>query len=88
MPVHVTPPAAACDSAALALGRAACLPSAALRGCPHPPLPQCPYQLLAFVPPSNGTPSAAGAAVAVAVDAQHPLTLLLNGSVGDRELCR
>ncbi|KFR10450.1 Heparan-alpha-glucosaminide N-acetyltransferase, partial [Opisthocomus hoazin] len=48
---------------------------------------QCLYQFLAFVPPSNGSPRTPGMA-AVAVDTQHPLTLLLNGSVGDGELCK
>ncbi|NXN18875.1 HGNAT acetyltransferase, partial [Indicator maculatus] len=48
---------------------------------------QCLYQFLAFVPPSNGSLRAPGT-VLVAVDTQHPLTLQLNGSVGDRELCK
>ncbi|XP_069638728.1 heparan-alpha-glucosaminide N-acetyltransferase isoform X1 [Haliaeetus albicilla] len=56
---------------------------AALSGSCH----QCLYQFLAFVPPSNGSLRKPGVA-AVMVDTQHPLTLLLNGSVGDRELCK
>uniref|UniRef100_A0A8C0F304 Heparan-alpha-glucosaminide N-acetyltransferase n=1 Tax=Bubo bubo TaxID=30461 RepID=A0A8C0F304_BUBBB len=42
---------------------------------------------MAFVPPSNGSLRNPGTA-AVMVDTQHPLTLLLNSSVGDRELCK
>ncbi|XP_064306890.1 heparan-alpha-glucosaminide N-acetyltransferase [Phalacrocorax carbo] len=56
---------------------------AALSGACH----QCLYQFLAFVPPSNGSLREPGT-VAVMVDTQHPLTLLLNGSVGDGELCK
>ncbi|KGL90128.1 Heparan-alpha-glucosaminide N-acetyltransferase, partial [Charadrius vociferus] len=48
---------------------------------------QCSYQFLAFVPPSNGSLRKPGTA-AVMVDTQHPLTLLLNSSVGDREFCK
>ncbi|NWH72255.1 HGNAT acetyltransferase, partial [Piaya cayana] len=51
------------------------------------PCHQCLYQFLAFVPPSNGSLREPGT-VAVMVDTQHPLTLLLNSSVGDRELCK
>uniref|UniRef100_A0A8C5U0K8 Uncharacterized protein n=1 Tax=Malurus cyaneus samueli TaxID=2593467 RepID=A0A8C5U0K8_9PASS len=53
----------------------------------HPLLPQCLYQFLAFVPPSNESLRKPGMA-SVMVDTQHPLTLLLNSSVGDRELCK
>uniref|UniRef100_A0A672UE92 Heparan-alpha-glucosaminide N-acetyltransferase n=1 Tax=Strigops habroptila TaxID=2489341 RepID=A0A672UE92_STRHB len=53
----------------------------------HALLPQCLYQFLAFVPPSNGSLRKPGT-VEVAVDTQHPLTLLLNGSVSDTELCK
>ncbi|KFO07002.1 Heparan-alpha-glucosaminide N-acetyltransferase, partial [Balearica regulorum gibbericeps] len=56
---------------------------AAVSGACH----QCLYQFLAFIPPSNGSLRKPGTA-AVMVDTQHPLTLLLNGSVGDRELCK
>ncbi|XP_074946740.1 heparan-alpha-glucosaminide N-acetyltransferase isoform X2 [Phalacrocorax aristotelis] len=56
---------------------------AALSGACH----QCLYQFLAFVPPSNGSLREPGT-VAVMVDTQHPLTLLLSGSVGDGELCK
>uniref|UniRef100_A0A8B9MUS7 Heparan-alpha-glucosaminide N-acetyltransferase n=1 Tax=Accipiter nisus TaxID=211598 RepID=A0A8B9MUS7_9AVES len=56
---------------------------AALSGSCH----QCLYQFLAFVPPSNGSLRKPGVA-AVTVDTQHPLTLLVNGSVGDPELCK
>uniref|UniRef100_A0A8B9S7M7 Heparan-alpha-glucosaminide N-acetyltransferase n=1 Tax=Apteryx owenii TaxID=8824 RepID=A0A8B9S7M7_APTOW len=48
---------------------------------------QCSYQVLAFIPASNGSlrkPST----VTVAVDTQHPLTLLLDGFSEDRELCK
>ncbi|RMC13936.1 hypothetical protein DUI87_09019 [Hirundo rustica rustica] len=48
---------------------------------------QCLYQFLAFVPPSNESLRKPGTA-SVMVDTQHPLTLLLNSSVGDRELCK
>ncbi|XP_054238944.1 heparan-alpha-glucosaminide N-acetyltransferase [Indicator indicator] len=48
---------------------------------------QCLYQFLAFVPPSNGSLRAPGT-VLVVVDTQHPLTLQLNGSGGDTELCK
>ncbi|XP_027577494.1 heparan-alpha-glucosaminide N-acetyltransferase isoform X1 [Pipra filicauda] len=48
---------------------------------------QCLYQFLAFVPPSNGSLKKPGTA-SVMVDTQHPLTLMLNSSVGDRELCK
>ncbi|NXU51072.1 HGNAT acetyltransferase, partial [Turnix velox] len=48
---------------------------------------QCLSQLVAFVPPGDGRQGEAGTAV-VAVDTQHPLTLLLNSSVGDKELCK
>ncbi|XP_068797262.1 heparan-alpha-glucosaminide N-acetyltransferase isoform X2 [Struthio camelus] len=47
---------------------------------------QCSYQFLAFIPARNESlrkPST----VTVAVDTQHPLTLLLDGFSGDRELC-
>nr|XP_026647760.1 heparan-alpha-glucosaminide N-acetyltransferase isoform X2 [Zonotrichia albicollis] len=47
---------------------------------------QCLYQFLAFVPPSNESLRKPGTA-SVMVDTQHPLTLLLNSSVGDRDLC-
>lgn len=63
-------------------------PPSALMSSLHPLLPQCLYQFLVFVPPSNGSLSTPGTAVAALVDTQHPLTLLLNGSVGDRELCK
>ncbi|KFQ39764.1 Heparan-alpha-glucosaminide N-acetyltransferase, partial [Mesitornis unicolor] len=56
---------------------------AALSGACH----QCLYQFLAFVPPSNESLRQPGTAT-VMIDTQHPLTLLLNGSVGDRELCK
>ncbi|XP_071598824.1 heparan-alpha-glucosaminide N-acetyltransferase [Heliangelus exortis] len=48
---------------------------------------QCLYQFLTFVPPSNESLTKPGMAV-VMVDTQHPLTLLLNGSESDRELCK
>ncbi|KFP78689.1 Heparan-alpha-glucosaminide N-acetyltransferase, partial [Acanthisitta chloris] len=48
---------------------------------------QCLYQFLAFVPPSNGSLSVPGTA-SVMVDTQHPLTLQLNSSLGDTELCK
>ncbi|XP_064004582.1 heparan-alpha-glucosaminide N-acetyltransferase isoform X2 [Pogoniulus pusillus] len=48
---------------------------------------QCLYQYLAFVPPSDRSLRAPGA-VWVEVDAQHPLTLQLNGSLAGTELCR
>ncbi|XP_062476603.1 heparan-alpha-glucosaminide N-acetyltransferase isoform X2 [Pezoporus occidentalis] len=48
---------------------------------------QCLYQFLAFVPPSNGSLRKPGTAEVV-VDTQHPLTLQLNGSVSDTELCK
>ncbi|KAK2519963.1 Hgsnat [Columba guinea] len=48
---------------------------------------QCLYQFLAFVPPSNGSERKPGTAT-VMLDTQHPLTLLLNGSVADGELCK
>ncbi|NXX88924.1 HGNAT acetyltransferase, partial [Centropus bengalensis] len=48
---------------------------------------QCLYQFLAFVPPSNGSLREPGT-VAVMVDSQHPLSLLLNSSVGDGILCK
>nr|XP_021388306.1 heparan-alpha-glucosaminide N-acetyltransferase isoform X2 [Lonchura striata domestica] len=48
---------------------------------------QCLYQFLAFVPPSNESLRKPGT-VSVMVDTQHPLTLLLNSSVGDRDLCK
>ncbi|NXO73317.1 HGNAT acetyltransferase, partial [Phainopepla nitens] len=48
---------------------------------------QCLYQFLAFVPPSNESLRKPGTA-SVMVDTQHPLTLLLNSSVGDRDLCK
>lgn len=53
----------------------------------HAPLPQCLYQFLAFVPPSNGSLRKPGTAEVV-VDTQHPLTLQLNDSVSDTELCK
>ncbi|NXX44946.1 HGNAT acetyltransferase, partial [Tricholaema leucomelas] len=56
---------------------------ASLSGSCH----QCLYQYLAFVPPSNRSLRAPGT-VSVMVDTQHPLTLQLNGSVGDTELCK
>ncbi|NXD77404.1 HGNAT acetyltransferase, partial [Halcyon senegalensis] len=56
---------------------------AALSGSCH----QCLYQFLAFVPPSDSSLRNPGTA-AVMVDTQHPLTLLLNSSVGDGELCK
>ncbi|NXI35623.1 HGNAT acetyltransferase, partial [Galbula dea] len=46
---------------------------------------QCLYQFLAFVPPSNSSMGKPGT-VLVTIDTQHPVTLLLNGSVGD--LCK
>ncbi|XP_061211223.1 heparan-alpha-glucosaminide N-acetyltransferase isoform X2 [Neopsephotus bourkii] len=48
---------------------------------------QCLYQFLAFLPPSNGSLRKPGTAEVV-VDTQHPLTLQLNGSVSDTELCK
>ncbi|KAF4804991.1 heparan-alpha-glucosaminide N-acetyltransferase [Turdus rufiventris] len=48
---------------------------------------QCLYQFLAFVPPSNESLRKPGTA-SIMVDTQHPLTLLLNSSVGDRDLCK
>ncbi|NWH97822.1 HGNAT acetyltransferase, partial [Tichodroma muraria] len=51
------------------------------------PCHQCLYQFLAFVPPSNESLRKPGTA-SVMVDTQHPLTLLLNSSVGDRDLCK
>ncbi|XP_053920699.1 heparan-alpha-glucosaminide N-acetyltransferase isoform X1 [Cuculus canorus] len=51
------------------------------------PCHQCLYQFLAFVPPSNGSLREPGMVV-VMVDTQHPLTLLLNSSGGDEELCK
>ncbi|NXX22396.1 HGNAT acetyltransferase, partial [Podargus strigoides] len=53
---------------------------AALSGACH----QCSYQVLAFVPPGDGSPGTA----AVAVDTQHPLTLRLSSSAGHGELCK
>ncbi|XP_064918533.1 heparan-alpha-glucosaminide N-acetyltransferase isoform X2 [Columba livia] len=47
----------------------------------------CLYQFLAFVPPSNGSERKPGTATLM-LDTQHPLTLLLNGSVADGELCK
>uniref|UniRef100_A0A8C4J0A6 Uncharacterized protein n=1 Tax=Dromaius novaehollandiae TaxID=8790 RepID=A0A8C4J0A6_DRONO len=47
---------------------------------------QCSYQFLAFIPASNG--SLRKPSVTVAVDTQHPLTLLLDGFSEDRELCK
>ncbi|XP_062430436.1 heparan-alpha-glucosaminide N-acetyltransferase isoform X2 [Rhea pennata] len=48
---------------------------------------QCAYQFLAFIPASNGS-SGKASRVAVAVDTQHPLSLLLDGFSDDRELCK
>uniref|UniRef100_A0A803WDY9 Heparan-alpha-glucosaminide N-acetyltransferase n=1 Tax=Ficedula albicollis TaxID=59894 RepID=A0A803WDY9_FICAL len=59
----------------------------ALMSSLHPLLPQCLYQFLAFVPPSNESLRKPGTA-SVMVDTQRPLTLLLNSSVGDRDLCK
>uniref|UniRef100_A0A8C3TU09 Heparan-alpha-glucosaminide N-acetyltransferase n=1 Tax=Catharus ustulatus TaxID=91951 RepID=A0A8C3TU09_CATUS len=59
----------------------------ALMSSLHPLLSQCLYQFLAFVPPSNESLRKPGTA-SVMVDTQHPLTLLLNSSEGDRDLCK
>ncbi|NXY85771.1 HGNAT acetyltransferase, partial [Alcedo cyanopectus] len=56
---------------------------AALSGSCH----QCLYQVLAFIPPSDKSLRKPGTAT-VPVDTQHPLTLLLNSSVGHGELCK
>ncbi|NXP15983.1 HGNAT acetyltransferase, partial [Thinocorus orbignyianus] len=48
---------------------------------------QCLYQFLASIPPSNENSDKPGT-VSVMVDTQHPLTLLLNSSDSDRDLCK